>query len=152
MVRRKSGRQQAVHASEQASAVERCPRGDSVRSQRAAGAIGGAIRLLRIIDLITIRGRQAEDCLVLNVWTPAVKDSGKRPVLVSFHGGGFALGSGAMNLYDGRPLAKLGDVVVVTLNHRLGCLGYLSMVDVGAPQEFAQAGEAGLRPRAQVGA
>jgi para-nitrobenzyl esterase len=57
--------------------------------------LAGPYDYLRIIDLITIRGRQAEDCLVLNVWTRAVKDNAKRPVLVSFHGGGFALGSGA---------------------------------------------------------
>ena len=49
-----------------------------------------------------------------------------------------------MRLYDGHPLAKFGDVVVVTLNHRLGCLGYLSLVDVGAPKEFAQAGASGM--------
>ncbi len=93
----------------------------------------GPYDFLRIIDWITIPGH-AEDCLVLNVWTRAVKDNAKRPVLVSFHGGGFALGSGSHILYNGHPLAKFGDVVVVTLNHRLGCLGYLSMVDVGAPQ------------------
>ena len=103
----------------------------------------GPYDFLRIIDWVTIPG-QAEDCLVLNVWTRAVKDNAKRPVLVSFHGGGFALGSGSHILYNGHPLAKFGDVVVVTLNHRLGCLGYLSMVDVGAPQEFAQAGASGM--------
>jgi para-nitrobenzyl esterase len=105
--------------------------------------LAGPYDFLRIIDWVTIPG-QAEDCLVLNVWTRAVKDNAKRPVLVSFHGGGFAIGSGAVTLYDGHPLAKFGDVVVVTLNHRLGCLGYLSMVDLGAPQEFAQAGAAGM--------
>jgi len=98
----------------------------------------------RIIDWLTLPGGQAEDCLVLNVWTPAVKDKAKRPVLVSFHGGGFTTGTGANILYNGHPLAKFGDVVVVTLNHRLGCLGYLSMVDLGAPHEFDQAGAAGM--------
>jgi para-nitrobenzyl esterase len=103
----------------------------------------GAYDFFRIIDWVPILG-QAEDCLVLNVWSRAVKDNAKRPVLVSLHTGGFTVGSGALRLCDGHPLAKFGDVVVVTLNHRLGCLGYLSMVDVGAPQEFAQAGASGM--------
>jgi para-nitrobenzyl esterase len=98
----------------------------------------------RIIDWLRFPGGQGEDCLVLNVWTPAVKDNAKRPVLVSFHGGGFTSGTGANILYTGHPLARFGDVVVVTLNHRLGCLGYLSMADIGAPPEFAQAGVVGM--------
>jgi para-nitrobenzyl esterase len=64
-----------------------------------------------------------EDCLYLNVSTPAV-DGGRRPVLVWIHGGGFLVGSGATPVYDGAGLARRGDVVVVTLNYRLGALGY----------------------------
>ncbi|MCY1077365.1 carboxylesterase/lipase family protein [Archangium lansingense] len=67
----------------------------------------------------------SEDCLVVNVWTPGVGDGGKRPVMVWLHGGGFVEGSGSAALYDGTSLARRGDVVVVTLNHRLGALGYL---------------------------
>jgi len=106
--------------------------------------LGSNYDYARIIDWLTFPGGQSEDCLVLNIWTPAVKDDGKRPVLVSFHGGGFTTGSGANIFYNGLPLAKFGDVVVVTLNHRLGCLGHLSMADIGAPPEFAQAGVAGM--------
>ena len=67
----------------------------------------------------------AEDCLVLNVWTPAVKDGGKRPVMVYLHGGGFTTGSGGQNIQDGSHLAATYDVVVVAINHRLGLFGYL---------------------------
>jgi len=66
----------------------------------------------------------SEDCLFLNVWTPGL-DAGKRPVMVYVHGGAYASGSGSNPLYDGRRLAARGDVVVVTLNHRLSALGYL---------------------------
>lgn len=72
------------------------------------------------------RGRepnQSEDCLFLNVWTPGV-DAGRRPVMVYIHGGGYSSGSGSAALYDGTRLATRGDVVVVTLNHRLNALGY----------------------------
>jgi para-nitrobenzyl esterase len=89
-------------------------------------------------------GGIGEDCLTLNVWTPGVNDGQKRAVLVSFHGGGFATGSGNSPGYDGAQLARLGDVVVVTVNHRLASLGYLHLADLGAPPEFAQAGVTGI--------
>ena len=85
-----------------------------------------------------------EDVLTLNIWTPGLKDGGKRAVLVSLHGGGFATGSGNGPQYDGTQLARLGDVVVVTVNHRLASLGYLHLADLGAPPEFAHAGIAGM--------
>jgi para-nitrobenzyl esterase len=85
-----------------------------------------------------------EDVLTLNVWTPGIKDGGKRAVLVSFHGGGFATGSGNGPQYDGLQLARLADVVVVTVNHRLASFGYLHLADLGAPPEFAQAGVVGM--------
>lgn len=77
-----------------------------------------------------------EDCLYLNVWSPtaASVDTGLRPVLVWVHGGSFTSGSGA--LYDGAPLAALGDMVVVTLNYRLGVFGFVnfaSTVDADVP-------------------
>jgi para-nitrobenzyl esterase len=73
-------------------------------------------------------GIQGEDCLRVNVWTPGVGDGKKRPVMVWLHGGGFTAGSGQELLsYDGENLARRGDVVVVTLNHRLNVLGYLNL-------------------------
>ena len=89
-------------------------------------------------------GGMGEDCLSLNVWTPGVNDGGKRAVMVSFHGGGFSTGSGNSPGYDGAQLAKFGDVVVVTVNHRLAGFGYLHLADLGAPPEFAQAGVVGM--------
>jgi para-nitrobenzyl esterase len=85
-----------------------------------------------------------EDVLTLNVWTPGIKDGGKRAVLVSFHGGGFATGSGNGPQYDGTQLARLADVVVVNVNHRLASLGYLHLADLGAPPEFAYSGVVGM--------
>ena len=64
-----------------------------------------------------------EDCLYLNVYTPAI-DSARRPVLFWIHGGAFTIGSGGEPLYDGGRLAERGDVVVVTINYRLGALGF----------------------------
>src|SRR5580698_2591202 len=89
-------------------------------------------------------GGMGEDCLSLNIWTPGLKDGAKRPVLVSFHGGGFTTGSGNSIGYDGAQLARFGDVVVVTVNHRLGTFGYTHLTDLGAPPEFAFAGVAGI--------
>ncbi len=71
---------------------------------------------------------QDEDCLYLNVFTPAA-DGGRRPVLFWIHGGGFTHGSGSEELYNGGPLAERGDVVVVTINYRLGAFGYLWLGD-----------------------
>ncbi|MGP0030547.1 MAG: carboxylesterase/lipase family protein [Acidimicrobiales bacterium] len=72
---------------------------------------------------------QSEDCLSLNVWTPVVPESPSpgtgRPVMVWIHGGGFTTGSGSVFLYRGGELVRNGDVVVVTLNYRLGALGFL---------------------------
>ena len=67
-------------------------------------------------------GPVGEDCLTLNVWTPGLDDAA-RPVMVWIHGGGFSGGSGSTPIYDGRRLAQRGDVVVVTINYRLGALG-----------------------------
>lgn len=71
---------------------------------------------------------QSEDCLNLNVFTPAA-DGNQRPVMFWIHGGGFTHGSGYEDLYNGRRLAVRGDVVVVTINYRLGALGYLYLGD-----------------------
>ncbi|MFI4964178.1 MAG: carboxylesterase/lipase family protein [Caulobacterales bacterium] len=89
-------------------------------------------------------GGMGEDCLNLNIWTPGVNDNARRPVLVSFHGGGWATGSGNGPMYDGAQMARLGDVVVVTVNHRLAAFGYAHLADLGAPPEFAYAGVCGV--------
>ena len=84
-----------------------------------------------------------EDCLRINIWTPGINDGKKRPVMVWLHGGGYATGSGQeLPSYDGRNLAEKGDVVVVTLNHRLNVLGFLDLSSYG--EKYASSGNAGL--------
>lgn len=84
----------------------------------------------------------SEDCLFLNVWTPALRDGRKRPVMFYIHGGAYSNGSGSSPLYDGVHLCRRGDVVVVTVNHRLNAFGYLYLARFGGP-EFADSGNAG---------
>lgn len=74
--------------------------------------------------LLTYGETKNEDCLFLNIWSPAA-DGKKRPVMFWIHGGGFMSGSGSSDMYDGSVLAKKGDVVIVTINYRLGPLGLL---------------------------
>ncbi len=82
----------------------------------------------------------SEDCLTLNIWSPGA-DETLRPVLVWIHGGGWLIGSG--RLHDGTPLATLGDVVVVTLNYRLGPLGFLYLAELGG-EAYAASGNCGI--------
>ncbi len=84
---------------------------------------------------------EGEDCLVVNVWTPAV--AGKRPVMVWLHGGGFSSGSASAPLYDGGNLSRRGDVVFVGVNHRLNVFGFTHLAAAGGP-EFASSGNAGM--------
>ena len=85
-----------------------------------------------------------EDCLNLNIWTPGI-DAKRRPVMVWLHGGEFTTGSSLeLAAYDGEALARRGDVVVVSINHRLNLLGYLDLASVGAPAEFASAANVGM--------
>ncbi|MEY3634622.1 MAG: hypothetical protein RLZZ61_1032 [Pseudomonadota bacterium] len=79
-----------------------------------------------------------EDCLYLNLWAPKAKASPPRPVMVYFHGGAYSTGSVTDPLNDGAALAEHGDVVVVTVNHRLNAFGYLYM-----PEQFPDSGNAG---------
>ena len=85
---------------------------------------------------------QSEDCLSLNVWTPAVPERPAmeggtgRPVLVFIHGGGFTSGSGSVFLYRGGNLVRNGDAVVVTINYRLGALGFLGHRSLADPDGF----------------
>jgi para-nitrobenzyl esterase len=88
-------------------------------------------------------GGMGEDCLSLNVWTTSTDRSAKKAVMVSFHGGGFATGSGNAPGFDGKNLAYFGDVVVVCINHRLASFGYTNLVGAGAPEAFKYAGVCG---------
>jgi para-nitrobenzyl esterase len=89
---------------------------------------------------------EGEDCLVLNIWTPAAgpaaNGGGKRPVMFWCHGGGFATGSGSSPDNDGTNLARRGDVVVVTINHRLNVLGFANLSEFSG--DFSASGDAGM--------
>lgn len=88
-------------------------------------------------------GQPGEDCLRANVWTPGINDNKKRPVMVWLHGGGFQAGSGQeLPSYDGENLSRRGDVVVVSVNHRLGVLGYLNLAEIGGAK-YASAANVG---------
>jgi para-nitrobenzyl esterase len=78
----------------------------------------------------TFDKEMSEDCQVLNVWTPALRDGRKRPVMMWLHGGDFSSLSGSRNVFNGTRLARKGDVVVVTLNHRLNVFGYLQLAQL----------------------
>jgi para-nitrobenzyl esterase len=96
-------------------------------------------------DALTGSGPMSEDCLKLNVWTPAT-GRGSRPVLVWFHGGGQRTGSGNSIFYDGTELARQHDVVVVTVTHRLNAFAYLWLAGVaGTGERFADSANLGLR-------
>jgi para-nitrobenzyl esterase len=86
----------------------------------------------------------SEDCLRLNVFTPALKDGRKRPVLFWIHGGGFSNGNAIEHDgYNGENLARLGDAVFCSINHRLGPLGYCDLAGVGG-ERFAASGNVGM--------
>lgn len=77
-------------------------------------------------------GYTNENCLVLNVWTPGINDGKKRPVMFWMHGGGYTAGSSQeLPSYDGEAIAKKGDVVLVSINHRLNILGFLDLSEYG---------------------
>ena len=87
-------------------------------------------------------GLQSEDCLHVNVWTPGLRDGKKRPVIFYIHGGAYNNGTVNCDLYDGNRLCHRGDVVVVTVNHRLNAFGYLYLGDLN--KEYADSGNAGM--------
>jgi para-nitrobenzyl esterase len=96
-------------------------------------------------DLYGPVGEMNEDCLYLNVWTPATEDGvGRRPVMFWIHGGGFLFGSGGKPVYDGAELAKRGGVVVVTCNYRLGPFGFLAHPALTAESPQHTSGNYGL--------
>jgi para-nitrobenzyl esterase len=95
-------------------------------------------------DALTGSGPMDEDCLRLNVWTPAT-GNGRRPVMVWFHGGGQRTGSGNSLFYDGTALARNHDVVVVTVTHRLNAFAHLWLAGLPATGErFARTSNIGL--------
>lgn len=106
----------------------------------------GPVATVALSDVNTIGALPSlplsEDCLVLNVWTPAA-DGAKRPVMFWLHGRGFSAGGGSEGWYNGADLAKRGDVVVITINHRLNAFGHLYLGELGGP-EFAYSGLAGM--------
>jgi len=105
-----------------------------------------ADRRIAYADLIAYDlqpGGMGEDCLVLNLWTPSPSSSAKRPVLVHLHGGGFYAGSGNSPQFDGEKMARFGDAVFITVNHRLGAFGYLNLAEVGG-ERYAQSGATGM--------
>jgi para-nitrobenzyl esterase len=85
---------------------------------------------------------EGEDCLVLNIWTPSIKDGRKRPVMFWLHGGGFRSGSGSNPGWDGTNLCLRGDVVVITINHRVNAMGFANFSEFST--DFAASGQVGM--------
>ena len=104
------------------------------RRAAASGTLAEVVPTARRVD---------EGCLTLNLWTPGVADGARRPVLVWIHGGGFHAGTGSAPLYDGAALASRGDVVIVSINHRLGVLGFLHLGPLMG-DEYRSSGVVGL--------
>ena len=98
-------------------------------------------RIMSASDGFRVPPPESEDCLFLNVWTPNLDSTEKRPVMVWLHGGGFSMGSASELLYDGTNLARRG-AVMVGINHRLNVFGYTHFGDIGGA-EYAHSGNAG---------
>ncbi len=113
--------------------------------ERNATEFGAACPQPAVPPPFGISSPWSEDCLTLNIWTPeaAFEDGRKRPVLFWIHGGAFLIGSGSQPLYEGSKLAAL-DVVVVTINYRLGALGFLAHPSLSAEQPGGSLGNYGL--------
>jgi para-nitrobenzyl esterase len=101
-----------------------------VRDARRFGAVAFQNPVTnQALAAMKIEQAQSEDCLNLNLWTPGL-DGARRPVMVWIHGGGFTIGSGSQEIYNGSVLARRGNAVVVTINYRLGPLGFLRLNDI----------------------
>jgi len=101
---------------------------DGVRPAKEFGPIAPQ-NLLVGGPIVHVEQPQDEDCLFLNIWTPGL-DNARRPVMVWIHGGAFTLGSGSDAMYNNGLLSKRGNIVLVTINYRLGMLGFLRLKDV----------------------
>ena len=121
-----------------------CPQQDSAHFNMDGKNLANADEdafLLHRGSAVTVPG---EDCLRVNVWTPEINGSHKRPVMVYMHGGGFSGGSGHDLLsYEGESLARNHDVVVVNHNHRLNVYGYLNLAAIGG-EEFSTSANVGM--------
>jgi para-nitrobenzyl esterase len=117
---------------------------------RAGDTFGASCIQVMVEDVMPVTkefmafGDVSEDCLFLNVWTPAKSASEKRPVFVYLHGGGFTGGSGQVPVYDGEGLAKKG-LVAITINYRLGVLGFLAHPELSRESGHNASGNYGLR-------
>jgi para-nitrobenzyl esterase len=89
-------------------------------------------------------GPGSEDCLFLNVWTPSSRDDARRPVMVYVHGGAYSTGAASDPLCDGARLCEHGNVVVVSLNHRLNAFGYLYLARLSNDARYADSGNCGM--------
>jgi para-nitrobenzyl esterase len=113
-------------------------------SPQLPSEIGNDYARLVQFELNVAFGGMNEDCLHLNIWTPDGAADAKRAVLFSIHGGGFAIGSGNNPLYDGARLSGFGDVVVVSVTHRLAGFGFLNLDDLDPSGEWRDSGAAGM--------
>ena len=121
--------------------VKDCTQFAAMAPQLVSPAIAGRLPTSGLPRPARDQSPHSEDCLHLNVWTTGLRDRMKRPVLVYFHGGAYNNGTVNSDLYDGTRLVHRGDVVVVTVNHRLNAFGYMYLGDL-AP-EYAESGNAG---------
>jgi para-nitrobenzyl esterase len=136
--------QPAAPWSEVLDAFEWAPKAPQVIGARPRPADAAAAVAARPgYHLPADEGIESEDCLHLNVWTPGLRDGKKRPVMFYIHGGAYSNGTVNAQLYDGARLAKRGDVVVVTVNHRLNSFGYLYLAQLLPGQGFEDSGNAG---------
>jgi para-nitrobenzyl esterase len=110
---------------------------------RKADAFGPRCMQGSIFDDMVFRDEMSEDCLVLNVWTPAARATAKLPVMVWIHGGGFQAGSGSEPRQDGAKLAAKG-VVVVSLNYRMGVFGFFAHPELTKESTYGASGNYGL--------
>jgi len=104
---------------------------------------GADVGLIHEWGVAIDRSPKSENCLVLNLWTSGLADGARRPVMVWFHGGGYARGSGGWSAYDGTNLARKHDVVFVAVNHRLNAFGFLYLGELG-DERFADSGNVGM--------
>jgi para-nitrobenzyl esterase len=115
---------------------------------RDAGAFGARCMQLPLFSDMVFRSPEGgEDCLYLNVWSPAAKPGARLPVLVYFHGGGLVAGDGSEPRYDGASMARQG-IVAITVNYRLGAFGFLAHPELTARSPHKASGNYGLMDQA----